>query len=209
VSLFDLLFIVSFLATAWSLVRLSFLAVQGRLDRARTLAVRLGVFLGLYGAALVAVSLASPGTVVGLGRPQCFDEWCIAVTNVSREPAIGDARARGEFYVVTVRVSSRSRGRRQRERDVLPYLIDGAGRRFDVSPAGQEALRRTGRAGPGLTSFLDPGEAFDSRLAFDVPRDARDVAFVKTSRGWFPSLFVIGDPASFLHRPTRVPLAAS
>jgi hypothetical protein len=57
------------------------------------------------------------------------------------------------------------------------------------------------------TSFVDPGGAFESRLAFDVPQDATGVGFVKTSHGWFPRLLIIGEPGSFLHSPTIIPLS--
>jgi hypothetical protein len=92
---------------------------------------------------------------------------------------------------------------------VYSYLIDSEGRRFDVSPIGQEALERSGLAGAPPTSFVDPGGAFESRLAFDVPADALDVGYVKTSRGWFPRLLIIGEPASVLHRPTIIKLSDS
>jgi hypothetical protein len=209
VTLLDLIFLATFFGTVASLLGIAYLSIRGWGDRARATALRLGAVLALYAAALIGVSFASPGRTVALGEPQCFDEWCIAVTGASRQPAIGAIHARGEFCLVTLRVSSRSRGRRQRERDVYPYLIDRTGRRIEVSPEGQEALRQEGMAGPGLTSFVDPGGSFEVRLAFDVPREANGLAFVKASRSWFPALLIIGDPASFLHRPTRVPLGGA
>jgi hypothetical protein len=206
VTLNDLLFIVSFLVTAGALLRVGYLLLRRRTQAARKTSIRLTVFVAIYGIALVVTSLVSPQQVVKLGEERCFDEWCITVAGASRVPAVGDVRAAGVFEVVTVRVTSHSRGRPQREKDVYTYLTDGAGRRFDVSPAGQSALERAGLAGMSVTSFVDPGSSFESRLAFDVPEDAKHIGFVKTSHAWFPALFIIGDSSSLFHRPTIVPL---
>ncbi len=204
-NLFDLLFIVSVLATVGALVRVGYLLIRKRTAAAKKTATRLATFVAMYAVTLVVVSLASPGKLLAIGDTRCLDEWCITVTGASRQPSIGVVHANGIFYVVTVRVSSRSRGRRQREIDVCTYLTDSVGRRFDVSPTGQQALQRAGLAGEPVTSFVDPGGNFDSRLAFDVPQDATGVGFLKKGCGWLPNP-IIGDPGSFLHRPTIVRL---
>jgi len=128
------------------------------------------------------------------------------VEHASRQDAIGTTRATGTFCIATVRVSSRSKGRPQRETDVRISLIDDRGRRFDISGAGQQALEQQRLAGKPVTSFADPGGSFESRLAFDVPKDVRQLNLVKSSWGWFPFRLIIDDPQSGLHRPTVVPL---
>lgn len=202
---FDLLAIVSFLLTLGALVRIGYFLIRKRTAAARKTAVRIATFLAIYAVVFVVVSLVSPGKVPTVGEVRCFDEWCITVKSASRQPTIGEARATGIFFVVTVQVSSRSRGRRQRENNVCTHLIDSSGRRFDVSSAGQNALQQAGLAGEPLTEFVDPGKSFESRLVYDVPQDASDVGFVKTSCGLLPNP-IIGDPDSFLHRPTVVRL---
>ncbi|HEX7681796.1 MAG TPA: hypothetical protein VF713_26995, partial [Thermoanaerobaculia bacterium] len=72
--------------------------------------------------------------------------------------------------------------------------------------SGQTALTKAGLAGEPLTSFVAPGASFQSRLAFDVPPDAHHLGLVKASHGWFPVRFIIGDPGSWLHRPTITPV---
>ena len=204
----DLLAIGSVLATVVALVRIGYFLIRKRTAAGRKTATRLATFVAIYAITLIVVSLVSPKKVLEMGTVRCFDEWCIRVTSASRQPSIGDVRATGIFYVVSVRISSRSRGRRQRESDVCPYLTDTRGRRFDISPLGQTALQLTGLAGEPLTSFVDPGGSFDSRLAYDVPPDAADVGFVKTGCGRLPNP-IIGDSGSFLHRPTIVRLGTS
>jgi hypothetical protein len=206
---FDLLFIVSFLMTVVAVTRAGYFLVRKRAAAARQTATRLALFLAIYAVTLVVVSLVAPQERLRAGEVRCFDEWCIAVASASRQPSIGNVSANGVFYVVTVRVSSRSRGRRQREVDVYTYLTDRLGRRFDVSSTGQNALQRAGLAGVPVTSFVDPGGSFESHLAYDVPKDATDIGFVKTSYAWFPARLIIGESSSFLHRPTIVLLGSS
>ena len=205
---FDLLFILTVLITVVALLRVGYQLVRTRTAAARTTFLRLAAYLATYAVTLMAVSVLSPGEAWQIGEARCFDEWCITVTSASRQPSIGSARATGIFYVVTLRVSSQSRRRPQRESDVDTYLVDGRGRRFDVSGAGADALQRAGLAGQPVTSVVAPGGGFKSRLAFDVPLDATDLRFVKASHSGFPRRVIIGDPESFLHRPTIVRLDA-
>jgi hypothetical protein len=205
-SVFDLLFLTSMLGVAVVLVRLIYLLIRTRWRAAGKAASRLLLFIAAYMLVLTGFSIAEPRQQVPLGTPQCFDDWCITVEKASRQAVIGTARAAGTFCVATVRVSSRAKGWPQRETDVRVYLIDDRGRRFDVSPTGQRALEQQGLAGLPLTSYAGAGGSFESRLAFDVRRDVRQLNLVKTSWGWFPVRLIIGDPQSLLHRPTVVPL---
>jgi hypothetical protein len=205
-SIFDLLFLASMLGVAIVVVRILYLLIRTRWHAAGRTSAWLLMFIAAYMLVLAGFSIAEPRQEVAIGTPQCFDDWCITVEATSRQDAIGTTRASGTFCVATVRVSSRAKGRPQRETDVRVYLLDDRGRRFDVSPTGQRALEQQGLAGSPLTSFVDAGGFFESRLAFDVPRDVRQLNLVKTSWGWFPFRLIIGDPQSWLHRPTVVPL---
>lgn len=205
-SLFDLLFPASFAAVVIAAGRIAYLSLRRRFRAAGKTLLRLLIFVSAYMLVLVGFSLAEPRKDVPVGMPRCFDDWCITVEQAAPLAAIGTTQADGTFYVVTLRVSSRARGRRQREPDVDVYLIDDLGRRFDISAAGQQALAQAGLAGEPLTSFVDPGNSFQSRVAFDVPRDGRHLGLVKASHGWFPVRLIIGDAGSWLHRPTVVPI---
>jgi hypothetical protein len=205
-TLFDLLFLILMVSVMGAVVRVVYLSIRRRFRPARNTLIRLLLFVAAYMLVLVGFSLAEPQRQIAMGVPQCFDDWCITVEKASRQAAIGATRAHGNFCVVTVRVSSRAKARPQRETDVRVYLIDAQGRRFDVSPAGQRQLEQQGQAGMPITSPAAPGGSFESRLAFDVPADARQLSLVKTSWAWFPFRLIIGDPQSWLHRPTVVPL---
>ncbi len=205
-SLFDLLFLVCFAAAVITIGRIASLAFRGRFRAARMALIRLLACIAVYMLVLIGVSLAEPRKEIPIGEARCFDDWCITVEQAVRQTAIGTTNAAGTFYVITLRVSSRAKGRLQRETDIDIYLIDDRGRRIGISPSGQQALAQSGLAGEPLMSFVGPGASFQSRLAFDVPPDAHHLGLVKASHGWFPVRLIIGDPQSWLHRPTVTPL---
>jgi len=125
------------------------------------------------------------------------------VERVARRRAIGAATARGQFYLVTVRASSRAQRISQRARDAQVYLLDARGRRYDPAPDAQRALDAAGAGGQPLDTELPPGGSFTRTVAFDLPADARRVGLVMV-HGLFPGVLVIGGPQSFLHKPTIV-----
>ena len=205
-SLFDLLFLLCFAAAVITVCRIGYLALRRRFRAAGRIFIRLTVCVAVYMLVLIGFSLAEPQREVPIGTPRCFDDWCITVEQSARQAAIGTTRAAGTFRVVTLRVSSRAKRITQRENDLYIYLIDESGRRFEISPSGQQALAQAGLAGEPLTSFVGPGGSFESRVAFDVPPDARHLGLIKASHGWFPVRLIIGEPQSWLHRPTIVPI---
>jgi hypothetical protein len=210
ISIFDLLFIVCFLAAAISLLRAAYYACRRRWMSSARVLRRLGYGAGAYTIVLVAVSLTSSVKVLRMGERQCFDDWCISVERVARQSQIGErpaaANARGAFWLVTVKVSNAARRRAQRETDVGVCLIDPAGHRYYPSPPGQMALDATGAGGQELTTMMAPGGSFERTVVFDVPRDSTDLGLVVT-HGPFPGVLIIGDSGSFLHAPTVVRLS--
>ena len=118
-TVFDLLFIVVFLASIFMLVLAGLAALRRRPVRARATLRRLGVMIGVYIGIVILVSLLSPRRVLHMGDAQCWDDWCIAVTDVRRLAAEGALS-----YEVTFRVSSRAR-RRHPTRTWRPCLPDG------------------------------------------------------------------------------------
>src|ERR1022692_757832 len=131
-SIFDLLFIVVFLASVATLVTAGVFALRGRGARAirilRIYAVCAAVYLGV----VVISSAFWPRRVLNVGDPICFDDWCITVVKVSKTPAQGNTR-----YEVTMQLSSSARRISQREKGVVAYLTDDGGRRYE--PAADES----------------------------------------------------------------------
>jgi hypothetical protein len=196
----DLIFLFSVLLILLALASLLVALLARKARLARLIGMGIGAYLVLYALTLVIVSLASPQQVLGINEDRCFDDWCIAALDVKEQPAIGATRAQGEYAVVTMRVTSRAKGIRQRAVDAAIYLLDASGRRYDPSPEGQKALEEAGRAGRPLASYLNPGDSFTHTAAFDLPAGTAPYALV-TTHGLFPGYLIIGDSQSFLHKP--------
>lgn len=193
-TLFDLLFVVLFLAGAGILIVALVGALRGRRARALVLLRRLGIVAALYFCALLLISALTPQRYLAIGDDQCSDDWCIAVQAVHRE-----STSLGLQYDVTFRLSSRARRVAQRERFVAVYLRAERGREY---PPLADA-----NAVP-FDTLLQAGETVSATRRFLVPSDANIVGLVITRAGGgrFPGCCIIADEASLLHRRTLVTL---
>jgi hypothetical protein len=156
------------------------------------------ILWGIYLTVGTAVAVMSPQRIQPIGTDRCFDEMCFAVTRFRRVPRVEGAhtvKARGIFYIVEVRVSSRSRGKVQHETGRKAVLIDESGHIYDVSPEGIRGSR--------LDMDLSPGETVLAELIFDLPSDVRHPGFaLESSLILYPPRIIIGDEMHFLHKPT-------
>lgn len=210
-SIFDLLLILLVLATGVTfLVAIGSLFFRCWTFAGRLFAATLAVW-ALYLATGAAIAIFSPQRTFAVGEDRCFDEMCFAVTGFERTPAIESAgsvtRAHGVFLIVNARVSSRSRGRAQREAGRKGVLLDEAGHTYEVSPEGMQALARIEGPLPGLDAEVAPGQSVATKLVFDVPAGIRRPAFTLGSNLAFsPARIVLADDEHFFHKPTVVPL---
>jgi hypothetical protein len=149
----------------------------------------------VYLCVLIGVSLGQGQRVVGLGEPQCFDEMCFRVIRVEEVPGflIRDGR---RLLRVSVQLTNKGR-KAQRERLIRAYLVDGQGRRWEMS---------AGVNGVELTARVVGGDSVVSEPVFKVAADASGLGLVLTHGPWQPALLVIGDSDSLLHRKTVMKL---
>jgi hypothetical protein len=208
-TVFDLVFLLAVVGCVLALVALGFFLLRRHWRSARRVALALGGFLALYAGVLLSVSLLSPQHTLAMHHERCFDDWCLSVERVVEQPTVGASpmivAARGEFTLVTVRVSSRAKAITQRALDVQVSLLDESHRRYDPSPSGQQALDAIGGGGQPLSSEVAPGGSFNRTVVFDLPTGSSHLALVVT-HGLFPDLLVIGSEQSFLHKPTIIEL---
>jgi hypothetical protein len=191
-SVFDLLFIMAFFATVVTLFVAALSAIHGRGARAihllRGCAICAAVYLGI----VALVSLFGARHVLNIGNPRCFDDWCIAVENVRRQPVNA-----GISYMVTLQISSHAQRVSQRENGVVVYLTDDSGRRYDPVPDNSAVP---------LNVLLGPEESVAATRSFEVPADARETGLIITHEGGFPiGWFIIGYETCF-RKPTIVRL---
>ena len=204
ISPFELVFIASALLAIGLAVRLVYLLLRRRWRKSVVTLVWLGALIIAYATTLVVTSLTSSPKYVPIATKFCFDDWCFAVERSEIASSLGEGpgtvRPKGEFRLVTIRVSNRGRGRVQREHNVGAYLLDASSRRFQVSEPAQAALDASGRGGQPLDSLVPAGSSISRTLVFDVPADARDLGAV-VFHGNGPRI-IIGADQSYLHAPT-------
>ncbi len=186
-------------------------------------AVQIGVLTWgtAYTALLVSTSVTSRERVLPLGEVKRFCGFYLdchmgaALVDVRRTPTLGsppnEVRAAGEFYVVTLRVTSNAGRATLSLHHPRVTIVDSNGRVFQRSTLGERALARL--TGPAIP--LDqpvPGDShFTTPVVFDLPIDVRDPKLLVTDG---PSLarvveqFIVGDEDSFLHKRTYHALVA-
>jgi hypothetical protein len=152
-------------------------------------------------------AFTAPQRVLARGDTRRFDDWCIAVSDVSVTDHIqSTAAAPGKFVVLTLHVFSEARRISQAAPHASVYLLDVQGRRYDVFGPGQEAGERVYGSQPSLGPRLGPRGTFSTVRVFRVPADIKQVDVV-TPHGGGPGAFIIGDENSLWHKPTVLRLS--
>jgi hypothetical protein len=204
-TLFDLLLILLVLGTAAGLVAVIVAAALRRWAFAGRIGLAVVLAWAVYLAVGAIVALKTPQHIVALGEDRCFDEMCFAVMGYNRTPSRNAGSSR---YIVDVRITNRSRGRAQRELGRKGVLMDRAGRTYEVSREGMNALSSVGGpAHPGLDAEVAPGQSLETTLVFDLPTNVDYPGFaLESNLAIYPARIVIGDEEHFLHWPTVVTL---
>lgn len=189
-NLAELVFIILFLTTLVTIVRLTVKLVRRRWAEVRKLSTVLASGMAAYVLVVVSVSLATPQEWVTLGQEQRFDDWALTVQRAERTST---------GWHLTIRVANRGLGRPQRARDAEVLLRAADGRTFGPLPSPTERA---------LTSMLQAGESFETVRDYVVSPDLPILgADVVHGAGPGPGWFVIGDRSSFFHRRPLVRLS--
>lgn len=202
-----------FAAAIWILYAL---AARRRTDVARIAKVLL-IWAGVYFAILAAVSLTSKERVLGLNEEKHFCGFyfdchmCASVVKVGTAKTVGkppaQVTARGNFYIVTVKVASDAVRATLRFNDPAAIVIDQKGRKFARSLEAEAALEQARGVVVPFEQDLGPNHssAFAKDLVFDLPADVLNPRLLVT-KGWWDErlteLFLIGDEDSLFHKKT-------
>jgi hypothetical protein len=191
-TIFEPLFILLFLATVATLFTSGVAALRGELPRALRILRRLSVAAAFYFAVVLIVAFASVPPLHQVGEPQCFDDWCITVTDAKKATAGGS-----QNWTVALRISSRAKRVQQRERGAAVHLVDSHGRKFYAI---------TDSVAVPLDVQVGPGESANAARRFALPSDATAVRLVFNHEGGFPiGAFIIGENQLF-HDATVIKL---
>jgi len=187
-SLFDLLFILLFLLMLASLLWAASCAVRGQFDRAGRVIVRILLAAAVYIAIVIVFSAILPRRTANLGEQRCFDDYCVSVDAFTRNP-----QGSGVEYTVNLRLSNRALRGSEREKNLVMYLTDAQGRRYDADGDKSSAP---------YTVLLAPQESVVVGRRFLVPSDAGELGAVVTHEGGFPiGWLIIGYDAWFRKPP--------
>jgi hypothetical protein len=190
IPLFDLLVILAVLASAGTAARIAYLLIRRRSAQARHVATRWAICTFLYVSVSLTVSAARPQRSIGVGDRWCFDDWCVSVDSVRRQPSGGQV-----MYLLNLRAYNAA-GRAQRALYPWMFLRDEADRHF--APDGNRWIS-------DVEASIPPHESHQFDVAFHVPSDARQLAFV-TNHGsgkpcsLLPSILVIGQGRCLFHK---------
>ncbi len=185
-TLFDLLFLVVFLATLIALIVAAYKSLRGRIAQAGRVLVGVVLFWAIYLCVVIAVSLSTPRRVIAMGEDRCFDDWCIAVEGVSG----GSGK-----LSANLRVSSVAKRIQQGAPDTFVYLEDVDGKRYPSRPTGDQ---------PSFATRIGPGESFKTVREFGVPEGVRIAGLVVRHGSTGPGAVVIGDDSALFHKPAIV-----
>jgi hypothetical protein len=195
---FELLFLVCVVSSLILLLAALVLKLRGRRTAARRVLWGLGIGWMAYLSTVALVAAAAPQRIIARNHDLCSDDMCFAVVNVQTLSQIGNARATGTFYVVTVRISNQGRGRAQSEQGLNAWLWSPGGE-YQRSPTGQSVWDAAHADNVSLTTRVQAGQSVLSEQVFDVPAGG-DLGLV-LNNGFTPGYLVIGECPLF-HKPT-------
>jgi hypothetical protein len=194
-SIFDLIFILCFLASVVTFIAGVIMMIRGRWQTLVRILGLYGMCAASYFAVDMAIAYLRPQRVIAIATPWCFDEWCLAVTKATHS-AGGDAQT----YNIDLELSSQTRGRAQRANGAWVYLIDDVGRRYAPESNSSDVP---------LDTLLQPGESIQVSRRFTVPANVREVGLVTGHGGPYcgaMSVLIVGSAGCVFNKPTMIRL---
>ena len=185
-TLFDLLFLLVFFATLAALITAAVFSLRGDQATAGKTVLGVAIFLGIYLAVVIGVSLATPRRYVELNERHCYDDWCVAVVHATR------GSPPEAVFQVQLRVSSDAKRVQQRAPDTKVFVEDANGKRY----AGWLVPGQ-----PGFGTRIGPGESFETGFEFDVPANTQIAGVVVNHSTPGPGSFIIAEDSAIFHQP--------
>lgn len=210
-----LLLLISLVGLMAAVAGILFALWTRRRGMARTILGACVVWGAVYFVILLAVSLLSGERALARGEEKAFCGFYFdchlhaSVTDVRRTKTLGNPAnprtARGNYFIVTVRISSDARGATLTPHNLIATVTDDAGRAYARDLDAERALEETEGDDPSFKRPVEANASYTKRLVFDLPEDARG-ATLHVSEGPFVErlfeFFIIGDEDSLLHRRT-------
>ena len=163
------------------------------------------IWFAFYLAIFLGTSMTSREKTLGINEPKEFCGFYLdchmhtAVTGVRKARTIGDATAKGEFYIVKVNVFSDAVRANLALNTVDAHVVDAEGREYTRDKAAESEL------GPQLAfeTEIGPEESFDKEIVFDLPAGVEQPKLdIREGYGidrWIEAV-LIGDEDSIFHK---------
>lgn len=134
------------------------------------------VWFVFYGVMLLGASFFSKEKLLGLNEPKAFCGFYIdchmhtAVAGVKKTKTIGDRTAKGEFYIVKVRVFSDAVKATLGLTELGANVLDDQGRHYHRDRDAEAHLPPQ----PAFEKLIGPEENFEKEIVFDLPLDVQN-----------------------------------
>jgi hypothetical protein len=185
--IFELLFILIFLATIVAVATAAFHAIRGHRRKSLRILTVTAISLAIYFAACCVSTVLTPRRELSVGQPLCFDDWGVELDAVNKSASDSSTK-----YDATIRIFSQAKRVSQRENGVAFYLEDDLGHRYSAIPNPSDIPS---------SALLQPGESVTLTRSFQVPSSAHLYGFVVAREGGFPiGWFIIGENQSLFHK---------
>jgi hypothetical protein len=167
-----LIFLTTFFTIIILVIRIIIKTVRHKsvLTSVRLLAI---VFL-TYGVLWVISYFISGNKAISLGTDICFDDWCVTVTKIERQPAIGNEKAKGQFIILHIKMSNRAKGIAQKPSEPRVHIIDEQRHLWTFSKQGQNAIENLKGKQIPIDQKLELRQSLETLLVFDIPQDAKN-----------------------------------
>jgi hypothetical protein len=166
------------------------------------------VWFVFYIALLLGVSLLSEEKTLGLNEPKEFCGFYLdchihaSVSGVRKTKTIGDMIAKGEFYIVRVKVFSDAKRAELGLHSPKFYVVDADGNRY---PRVEEAEKPA----PPFDQEVPAGGSFEREIVFDLPMEVKSARLDAAEGIGIDKVIesvLIGDEDSLFHKRVRFDL---
>jgi hypothetical protein len=173
------------------------------------------VWFAIYGVMLLGFSLLSEEKNLSFDQPKKFCGFYLdchlhtSVSGVRKTKTIGDKTANGEFYIVTVKVSSDARRAQLGLHAPNAQVIDTDGRIFERDGDAENALIASATETP-FDLKVPAGGNFEKQVVFDLPANVKNPRLDVAEGIGIDKVIeavLIGDEDSILHKRNYFKLA--
>jgi hypothetical protein len=164
------------------------------------------IWLAFYAVMLIGVSLMSSERTIEIGDTD-GKEYCgfyldchmhTMVSRVRRAKSIGSRTAKGEFYIIAVKVFSNAKAATLGLSTVGAHVVDSTGSTYTRDLQAEDELGPQ----PGFEDKIGPSESFVKEIVFDLPVGVKGPR-LDIREGGINGLieaFLIGDEDSIFHK---------